>query len=271
MNSALFPDQTAALADLRAQLALGAGQYINLTALTDGLLWDKLLAAESEAERLLRVFFGDVEVIPDDAPQSEIDALEQAGTRYALSSNFDYDPRMFLGEEWGFMRLPFKPIQTVHSVIVNFPSPFLQSYTVPADWVRLDRKYGDLRLVPTTTAAITPVGAYALQVMGGGRTYPQAIQVRYRCGIHNASGTLATSIAPYWNDLVDVVKRMAILKIMRAALLPGSGSISADGLSQSNSVDYQKWQDGIDETLFGPKGSNGGLYTSIHGVVAGAL
>lgn len=271
MISALFPDQTAALADLRALFALGAGQYINMGALSDDMLWDKLMAAEAEAERDLRVFFNAVEVIPDDAPQSEIDAFEAASTRYALSTNFDYDPRMFRGEEWGLMRLPFKPVQAIHSVIVAFPSPFLQNFTVPPDWVRLDRKYGDLRLVPTTTAAVSPVGAYALQVMGGGQTYPQAIQVRYLCGLINANGTVAISFAPHWNDLVDVVKRMAMLKIMRTAFLPGSASISADGLSQSNSFDYEKWQDGINETLFGPKGSNGGLYTSIHGVQLGVM
>lgn len=264
--SALFPDKAAAIADLRVYMMMGPGQYINMALLTDDMLWDKMMAAESSAERTLRVFFSAVEVIPDDAPQSEIDALEATQTRYALSSNFDYDPAMFRGEEWGFMRLPFKPIQQVHSVIINFPSPFLQSYTVPGDWIRLDRKYGDVRLVPTTSAAVTPVGAFALVAMGGGITYPQAIQVRYRCGIINANGTVATSLAQHWNDLVDVVKRMAIMKIMSTAFLPGSGSISADGLSQSTTFNYGAWQDGIDVILTGPKGSNGGIYTSIHGV-----
>ncbi|MGF6641761.1 hypothetical protein [Paraburkholderia sp. MM6662-R1] len=72
--SVIFTDRTAALADLRALLAMGAGQYINMGAVSDDMLWDKLLAAEAEAERSLRVFFSPVEVVPDDAPQAEIDA-----------------------------------------------------------------------------------------------------------------------------------------------------------------------------------------------------
>jgi hypothetical protein len=269
-TSALFPDQAAAIADLRAMLALGAAQYINVSALTDTLVWSNLQAAESEAERALRVFFSATEVVPDDAPQAEIDALEAASTRYAQISNFDYDPDAFRGNGWGFMKLPFQPVQQVHSIIIAFPSPFLQNYTVPSDWIRLDKKYGDVRLVPTATPQVTPVGAYAVALWGGS-SYPAAVQVRYRCGLTNASGTAVSSFAQHWDDLVDVVKRMAIMKIMRKAFLPGSGSISADGLSQSNSFDYDKWQDGIDHTLTGGKGSNGGLYASIHGITAFAL
>ena len=54
-------------------------------------------------------------------------------------------------------------------------------------------------------------------------------------------------------------------------MLPQSASISADGLSQSNSFNYKAWQDDINETLFGPKGSNGGLFTSIHGINGSVL
>lgn len=265
-STALFPDEAAAVADLKAQLSIGAGQYINVAAFTDSLLWDKLVSAEVEAERALRTFFSAVQVIPDSASQAEIDALEQAGTRYTTISGFDYDPDMFRGERWGLMRLPFKPIQQINSVIISFPAPFMANFTVPADWIRIDRKYGDLQLVPTTSTQISPVGAFSLVALGGSITYPQAIQVRYSCGLTNASGKVVTSFAQHWDDLIDVVKRMAILKLMKMAFLPASSSISADGLSQSNSFDYEKWQDGIDHTLFGPKGSNGGLFTSIHGV-----
>ncbi len=265
MTSAIFPDQTAAIADLRALVSLGAGKYFNVAALTDTMLWDKMMAAEAEAEHKLRVFFSPTEVIPDNAPQSEIDAFEAAGTRYSLISAFDYEPKLFKTDAWGYIRLPFKPIQAVHSIIINFPSPFLMNYTVPNDWIRIDRRFGDLRLVPTSTAAVTPVGAYAV-AMWGGDTYPQAVGIRYRCGLVNANGQAVSSFAQHWNDLVDVVKRMAILKILRTAMLPSSTSISADGLSQSRSFNFDGWQAGIDDALMGPHGANGGLYSLIHGV-----
>jgi hypothetical protein len=265
MTSALFLDQAAAIADMRALLSLGAAQYFNASALTDDMLWDKLMAAESEGERLLRVFFNPTQVIPDNAPAAEIAALEAASTRYVTTSNYDYDPDLFLNDAWGFIQLSHKPIQSIASVIIAFPTPFLQNYQVPADWLRLDRKYGHLQFVPTSTAQVTPVGAYAI-AMWGGSIYPQAIQIRYLCGLTNADGQVVTSFAPHWNDLVDVIKRMAILRILKSVFLPSSSSISADGLSQSNSFKLSDWQDSIDETLFGPKGSNGGLYASIHGV-----
>jgi hypothetical protein len=265
-TTALFPDQAAAVLDLRAQLALGPANYINMAALTDSMVWDKLVAAEVECERLLKTFFSPVAVIPDMATEQEIEALEEAETRYITIAGFDYDPEMFKGDRWGLMRLPYRPVQSVESVIISFPAPFLQNYTVPGEWIRFDRKNGDLNLVPTTAAATTPVGAFALVAMAGSVTYPQAIQVRYTCGLTNASGKVVTSFAQEWDDLVDVVKRIAIAKIFKMMMLPQSASISADGLSQSNSFNYKAWQDDINETLFGPKGSNGGLYTSIHGI-----
>jgi hypothetical protein len=265
-STALFPDQATAVADMMAQIALSAGNYINMGALTPAMVWDKLVAAETECERLLKTFFDAVVVIPDMALPAEIEALEEANTRYITISGFDYDPAMFSGERWGLCRLPYRPIQSVQSVIISFPAPFLQNYTVPGEWIRIDRKNGDLNLVPTTSAATTPVGAFALVAMAGSITYPQAIQVRYTCGLTNASGKVVTSFAQEWDDLVDVVKRIAISKIFKMMMLPQSASISADGLSQSNSFNYKAWQDDINETLFGPKGSNGGLYTSIHGI-----
>ena len=265
-TTALFPDQGVAVADLKYQLQLGGGQYINLTGIPDSFLWDKLIAAEAAAERALRTFFSPVQVIPDTAPQSEIDALVAAGTRYVTTSGFDYDPAMFQAERWGLMNLPFKPAQSVQSVIIAFPAPFLMNYTVPPEWIRIDRKYAHLQLVPTTSAAVSPVGAFALVAIGGAVTYPQAIQVRYIAGLTNANGDVVSSFAENWADLIDLVKRMAIMNVMRMGFLPSSGSISADGLSQSNSFNYKAWQDGIDESLYGPKGSNGGLFASIHGI-----
>jgi hypothetical protein len=57
-----------------------------------------------------------------------------------------------------------------------------------------------------------------------------------------------------------------VLKVIEDGFLPSSGSISADGLSQSLSMDMEKYRDMISTTLFGPKGSNGGLLTAIHGI-----
>lgn len=270
-SSALFPDITAALAAFRADLSLGGAKYIPAAALADDdLLWGKLIASEAEAERLLKCFFSAVEVIPDNAPQSEIDALEDAGTRYVQEAAFDFDRGMFLPDEFGFIALGHRPVQLVHSVKVKIPSPFLSSFDMPDDWVRLSRKYGTIRFYPTSTAGITVMGASGIGFMSGG-TYPNAIEVRYVTGLKNASGALTSSAALIWPDLIEVVKKLAILHILQSSFPGTSESISGDGLSQSRSVDMDKWQGMIDAMLFGPKGSNGGLYTSIHGIVMGVL
>ena len=64
MVSALFPDKVKAIAEIRALLAPHAAQLINMKFLSDDMIWDKLMAAESEAERVLKAFFSAVEVRP---------------------------------------------------------------------------------------------------------------------------------------------------------------------------------------------------------------
>src|ERR1700754_1805335 len=140
MQSALFPDKAAAIQQIRELLSLHAAQLINIGRLTDDMIWDKLMASEAEAERVLKVFFNTVEVIPDDTEQFEIDRLEAAGTRYITDSNFDYNPNLFRGDAWGYMRLGYRPVHKIHKIIIRFPSPFLANYTVPHDWIKLDRK-----------------------------------------------------------------------------------------------------------------------------------
>lgn len=70
-------------------------------------------------------------------------------------------------------------------------------------------------------------------------------------------------------DLLDAVKKMAVTKIITDTFLPQSGSISADGLSESMSVDISKYNDLIDRIIDGPeKSGNGGLQAAIHGIRA---
>ncbi len=89
------------------------------------------------------------------------------------------------------------------------------------------------------------------------------IQVKYVAGLKDAKND--------YPDLVDVILKQAALKVLEGNFLPSSGSISGDGLSQSISFDASKYRELIQETLMGPKGSNGGLWTAIHGIVSGVL
>ena len=77
--------------------------------------------------------------------------------------------------------------------------------------------------------------------MGGGGTVPHMIQVRYRAGLENA--------ARDYPDLVDLVQKAAVLRMIEDAFLPQSGSISADGLSRSTSIDAAKYHEQVDARL----------------------
>jgi hypothetical protein len=264
--SVLFPNQNEAVANLQALLALGVGKYLNVGVLKPAQLWSKLQAAEASVQRQLKVFFGPTEIIPEWTPtlQQTIDAFEAAGTPYAFQSAFDYDPDAFRDNRWSFMQLTHTPVQAIRSIWFDVPSAFLMGFTVPNEWIRLDKQYGQLRLIPITSVA-SPQMAYGMQLLGGGRAYPLSIQVSYLAGLTNVTGAVMSSFVNAWDDLLDVVYKMAMLKIMQDAFLPSSSSISADGLAQSASMVMVDFQTTIDTILFGAKGSNGGLYASIHG------
>lgn len=233
----LFDDSAAVAEFLQSSWGAQLSSYIDLDAVGLDEIESKLLAAEADAERQLRTYFGPIEVLPESATQEEIDAL--GGARYIREAAYDYDSEFFRGDRWGYIVTHTKPIIDVHSIRFSYPSPQGSLWEIPKDWIRLDRKYGHIRLVPASQSFSAPLSAFIMQALGGGRVVPFMIQVRYQAGINPAD----------FPDLVDVVKKLAVMKLLQSAFLPQSGSISADGLSESASVDLSKWHDGIEDKL----------------------
>jgi len=265
MPNTIFEDMDAAVDILRRdRLVLSASSLgLDLSSIDNSYLRGKLLTAEAKAQRELRVFFAPTVMIPEEATQDEIDALEAAGTRYAQEPAYDYDPGFFHGESWGFIQTRQKPLISVQSIKLRYPMPTMSVFDVPNDWLRLDRKYGHIRLVPGAMTFSSPLAIFVMPALGGGRFVPNMIQVRYTAGLRNAAAD--------YPDLVDVIYKMAAVSVIEDAMMPASGSISADGLSQSLSTDVSKYQDVIDRLLNGPPGSNGGLRTAIHGITLGFI
>lgn len=235
----LFPNLPVAVATLRRD-------YLNAPALegqafASDFLASQLRAAEADAERALRVFFGPVEVLPETATTAERDALDAAGTRWVEDPGYDLEGDFFSGERWGYIVTRHRPIVAVQSLRFVYPQPYPGVFTVPADWIRADKKYGHIRLVPGTQTFAAPLSAGIMQIMGAGRTIPQMLQLRYTAGI---SGPAAQ-----YPDLLDVVQRMAIMRMLQGRFPGASESVSADGLSQSRSTDLSKYQEGIDAQL----------------------
>lgn len=259
LGSALFPNRFTATARMRADRLVLLGQQLGLgggAGFSDDYLWEKLQAAEAQVAHDLRVFLAPTRLFPEPPTEAQIAAL--AGQRWAVDPAYDYEPDFFRDERWGYIVTRQKPIIAIERIRFVYPTPNIGLFEVPQDWIRLDRRYGHIRFVPASSSTIMPMGVFALQAFGGGRTLPFAIQVDYTAGLENA--------ARDYPDLVDLVYRVAALRIVGDAMVPQSGSISADGLSQSMSIDMAKYHEEVDLLLNGPKGSNGGLMTAIHGV-----
>jgi hypothetical protein len=216
--------------------------------LTDDYLWDKLKAAEFDAQRELHCFLVPTVLFPNDPTQAEIDAL--AGAPWAVDPGYDYDQDITQPGGWSFLQLRQKPVISLESIKFSYPS-MGTIFSVPPQWIKVDKKYGHVRFIPTSSAFTTPMGGMMIAAMGM-QSAPQFIEVRYTAGLKNA-------VADY-PDLLDLIQRMVMLRMVTDAFLPGSSSISADGLSQSSSPpDLEKMQAAIDKSLET-------LRTRIHGI-----
>lgn len=239
--TALFPESSVAVSTLRQFLGQQglAGSY--LAGLGDDVIWSALVAAEADAERALRVFFEPVVVLPESATPAERAALTDAGRRWTEEPGYDLEDELFAGERWGYLVMRQRPVIQVDRVQLVYPLPTAGIFTVPPDWIRLDKKYGHLRVVPGSQSFAAPLSIGVLQALGGGRGIPQALHIRYVAGLEQA--------ASRYPDLVDLVRRMAVLRLLQMQYLPTSASISADGLSESMGIDLAKYGDDINARL----------------------
>lgn len=241
-GSVVFPNRAQAIDSIRRDYLLVAGQtYLSGVQLEDEYIFDKLRAAESYVQHSLRCFLAPTVIVPDDAPQQELDALAASGVRFAQEAAYDYDPDFFKGERWGYIVAKQKPLVSVQSIKLAYPAPSSQVFQIPNEWIRLDRQYGHIRLVPAAMSFSAPLSAFIMQALGGGRTVPFMIQLRYTAGILDVNRD--------YPELMTTIKRLAVLNVLKDSFTPQSGSISADGLSQSLSADMDKYADSIDRTL----------------------
>lgn len=262
LGSALFPNRFTAVAAMRRdRLLMAAAGAGKLGEVSDDYLWDKLLAAEAAVAHTLRVPLQTTQFFSDEPTQPEIDALP-AGMPWKVDPGYDYHPDFFRSEGWGYMQLRNKPLLSVQEVRVVFPSAAASTfYSIPADWIRIEKKYATVQFIPASGSGSVPLNAFMLQALGMGRHIPFAIRVKYRAGL----------VAGEWPDLLDVVLKKAVMATVEDKFLPQSGSTSADGLSQSVSIDMEKYRDTIDAKINGSGKGNGGLMAAIHGVRIGVV
>lgn len=224
---------------------------------SDDYLWSKIRAAESEMAHTLRVPLVPTRFFPSQPTPEQIAALN--GMAWAVESAPDYESDMFAGDRWGYIVTRQKPLIDVHSMRFVYPTQNQSSFDVPPAWLSIDKKYGHIRIVPNGGAMFTASAGFALMNMAGGRNIPSMIHIDYTAGL--------TDLEANWPDLLDAIKKLAVLKVVADAFLPQSASISADGLSESVSSDTSKYHEMINRIINGEEG-NGGLKARIHGIRA---
>lgn len=243
--------------ELRAdRLIMAASGVLESVKVSDSYLWDKVRAAESEIAHELRVPLVPTKFFNADPTPEEIAALD--GMPWVIESAPDYEGDMFTGNKWGYIVTRQKPIISVEMFKFVYPTEQNGHYDIPLNWLSIDRKYGHVRIVPTSNAVLTGLAGLVMFNLSAGRTIPSMVHITYTAGLQNATKDFP--------ELIDAIKKKAVLKIIGDAFLPQSGSISADGLSESLSVDMDKYSASIDLIINGSSGSNGGLMAAIHGV-----
>lgn len=243
------------------ELLMAAMGSFPRVAISDNYIWDKVKVAEAEISRILRVPLVPTHYFSKDPTSDQITALN--GMPWGVDPGYDYNQAEFLGNIWCYTKVIHKPLIQVIDMRFTYPDAASTAFVVPLSWLKIDKKYAHLQVVPTSNAYQGQISGFMLQSITGGRVIPQMIKIEYVAGLTDAGTT--------YPELIDAIKKTAVLKMIEGAFLPQSNSISADGLSQSKSIDTSKYHEAIDTTLNGAPGTNGGLMSEIHGIRMGVF
>lgn len=234
----VFSDLGSEVAALRRdRLVALAAMYAPGRVFSDEYLLGKLVVAEKEIERALRVFLLPREILPEtEAADAEAAAFEAAGQLVHREPGYDYEPSTFSGNAWGPISLRHSPVIKLHSVVFDYPATG-SLFDVKPEWMRLDKKYGRLQFVPLGAVMAGQLGGLVTQAIAIGTAMPLMIQVRYRAGLEN--------VGRDWPDILSVIRRKAMLSIIEELYLPSGGTVSGDGLMQSFTWKAQDHHDAL--------------------------
>lgn len=210
---------------------------------------DKLAAAEAQAARDLRTYFAPTQVFSGDPSTAEITALN--GAAYVVESAYDYNWEDWQSEAWGLIMLRSAPVISIQSMLIRYPYPGATDWTIPVDWVRVDRRSGQLRVVPAGAMPAFVPYFTSLTMASGRRVVPEVLRLRYTAGLENVQRDFP--------DVLDLVRKQACLSIVDDRMTPGNVSTSVDGISESRTVDFDKLRDAIHE-------KQKSLFRAIHGM-----
>lgn len=224
--------------ELNLWLAQDTDTGTDLTVRQDAVIEKYIIAMQVQMEEELHCKY-DTEVIKSRVPdgtEQENDALPVGYTRWEDAYDFNAsDYRRF-----GFLTLRRRPVLSVENVSLRY-GPLANLIDFPAAWYRVNRKSGQLSIMPTPGAAWTGTqlssGIYLLPSILGGwitDTVPQLLMVDYTVGIGEVPTGSTTGWEPHAMHLARLAAR-PILTQFSDLIKPGltGESIAEDGLSQS--------------------------------------
>ena len=228
VGSALFPDRVSTLSTVRRDYlpALMAGH--GSVSVSDGFLWARLMWAEAHIAHVFRAPMRPTTFFPVQPTPEQVAALD--GEPWDVDPPYELDPHDVQYGGTRTLKLRQVPVIAVQRVDMVYPGQQAPGYSFPLEWLRLDAKYGQLQIVPIGSqfGVAVPSAGLALAAMAGGAVIPQVFHVTYRAGLQNLSTN--------YPDLVDIALRLMCIGVLRTRVPPQSGSINADGLSQSVSA-----------------------------------
>lgn len=209
--------------------------------LPDGVIEQKLFAAEDFYERDLNIRFGLARVFS--APEQRLghqDPLLRVPADYdplrdISEPAYDYPVGLWDGDRWALMQLRRRPVKKIDQIIFTWAGA-QRVWRVPAEWIGLDRQFGTVQITPVTgPAVIMSFSHYLMTVIAGGRGLPHAILIDYR------TGYTPEELAMHHQDLLEGVRLRTLLGLfglLGTVVMPqgeaGVG-LGLDGLSRSRS------------------------------------
>lgn len=227
------------VAQIRANQTAISGTNFNFSAISDDDLWLCMIAAETDLSRRLGISLAPTKIFTD--PPTEAELLELAGKPYLIEPGYDMPPNFLGVNKFGCFRLRETPVISIESIKMVYPNAGGAIFEIPSNWIRCDYKYGLVHIFPSSQLVMAPISMFTMQAIAAGMTIPDMIRVKYTAGLNMSS--------ELYPDVIALAKRMSVLRIIQDAWMPNSESISADGLSQSQSYDLQKLQAGIDDQI----------------------
>jgi hypothetical protein len=177
-------------------------------------------------------------------PGPKVGILAAKGSPYLTEAGYDYEASRYQHDEWGWIEL--RQPQVIEVLDMRFAysqSPPQREADkgnrLPLEWLRLVKKNGHLRIVPNSAASFIfggGNGSLAATAFRSSARIPHAWRISYRAGIEDIFNT--------WPNLVMFIGRVAMAEALKGAFPAQSGSISADGLSQSASFDLNAFLGG---------------------------